>query len=53
MNSSNDKLVGVKLYMVMVGMLVTGTLNTILTKWQNGEVGVPDVVLFGPGKEKG
>lgn len=53
MNSSNDKLVGPKLYMIMAGMLITGSMNTIFTKWQNSEIGVPYVVLFGPGKEKG
>lgn len=39
--------------MIMAGMLITGSMNTIFTKWQNSEVGVPDVVLFGPGKEAG
>lgn len=50
MNNNNEKLVGVKLYMIMVGMLIAGTLNTLLTKWQNNEVGVPDKMLFGEGK---
>jgi len=33
MNNNNEKLVGFKLYMIMVGMLIAGTLNTLLTKW--------------------
>jgi drug/metabolite transporter (DMT)-like permease len=33
--------------MIMVGMLIAGTLNTLLTKWQNNEVGLPEFVLFG------
>lgn len=40
MNNDQDKLVGTKLYLVMVGMLIAGTANTLLTKWQNGEIGV-------------
>ena len=32
---SQDKLVGISLYGVMLGMLVTGTANTILMKTQN------------------
>ena len=50
MNQNNEKLVGFPLYMIMVGMLIAGTLNTLLTKWQNNEVGVPDKMLFGVGK---
>jgi hypothetical protein len=51
MNKSEEKLTGVKLYMIMVGMLIAGTLNTLLTKWQNNEIGVKEYVLFG--REKG
>jgi hypothetical protein len=29
------KLSGAPLYLVMLGMLITGTANTILIKWQN------------------
>jgi len=38
--------------MIMVGMLIAGTLNTLLTKWQNNEIGLPETVLFGPEKGK-
>lgn len=31
--NNNEKLVGMRLYLVMIGMLLTGTANTILTKW--------------------
>ena len=41
------KLVGVKLYMVMLGMLIAGTANTILTKWQNCLPGVPGIAYDG------
>jgi hypothetical protein len=34
------KLVGPKLYAIMAGMLLAGTANTLLTKWQNQSVGV-------------
>jgi hypothetical protein len=37
---NDEKLVGAKLYAIMVGMLICGTANTLLTKWQNGQVGV-------------
>ena len=53
MNKSEEKVVGVRLYMIMVGMLLAGTLNTLLTKWQNNEIGVKEIVLFNPGKDKG
>jgi len=33
MNNNSDKLVGMRLYLIMLGMLLTGTANTILTKW--------------------
>jgi len=36
---SEEKLVGMRLYMVMLGMFLTGTAGTILTKWQNSMVG--------------
>jgi hypothetical protein len=38
MNNS-QKLVGAKLYAIMAGMLIAGTANTLLTKWQNGQIG--------------
>lgn len=41
MNNQSEKLVGFKLYMVMLGMLLAGSANTILTKWQNCLPGVP------------
>jgi len=34
--NNNQKLVGAKLYAIMLGMLLAGTANTLLTKWQNG-----------------
>ena len=52
MNKSDEKLTGIKLYSIMVGMLIAGTLNTLLTKWQNNEVGVKKFVEFGPDKDK-
>lgn len=30
-----EKLIGLRLYMVMLGMLISGTANTILMKVQN------------------
>lgn len=51
MNNNNEKLVGFKLYMIMVGMLIAGTLNTLLTKWQN-QVEVPGFIQWGDDKGK-
>lgn len=33
MHNQPSKLIGFPLYMVMLGMLIAGTANTILTKW--------------------
>ena len=38
--NNTAKLVGGKLYAIMVAMLIAGTANTLLTKWQNNEVGL-------------
>ena len=51
MNNNEGKLVGLKLYMIMLGMLLAGTANTILTKWQNSLVGVDEPVGWGPHPE--
>lgn len=48
MNSNQKKLVGLKLYLVMLGMLLAGTLNTILMKFQNKTGGVDDVPFNHP-----
>lgn len=49
MNKTKDgKLVGLPLYLLMLGMLLAGTANTVLTKWQNSLVGVREFMLFGP-----
>jgi hypothetical protein len=37
-----DKIVGIRLYMIMLGMLLTGTSNTILMKIQNLTEGAHD-----------
>jgi hypothetical protein len=37
---NNDKLVGAPLYMVMLGMLISGSANTILMKVQNNTDGL-------------
>jgi drug/metabolite transporter (DMT)-like permease len=50
MNNS-EKLVGMRLYLVMLGMLLTGTANTILTKWQNGMVGLTSPPAWDAPKE--
>jgi len=47
MNKNSEKLTGIKLYGIMIGMLLAGTLNTLLTKWQNDSVGVPNHMQFG------
>jgi hypothetical protein len=43
MKNASKKLVGAPLYLVMLGMLIAGTANTVLTKWQNCEKGVPGI----------
>lgn len=48
--NNNQKLVGAKLYAIMLGMLLAGTANTLLTKWQNGQVGLKLPVGCIPGK---
>lgn len=40
---SRDKLTGIRLYMIMLGMLISGTANTILMKLQNQTPGVDQV----------
>ena len=40
MASDQNKLVGLKLYMIMLGMLLAGTGNTILMKIQNLSYGL-------------
>ena len=47
MSDTQEKVVGVRLYMIMLGMLLAGTANTILTKWQNNLEGEPGKVDFG------
>ncbi len=42
MDNNNAKLVGLALYMVMVGMLLSGSANTILMKVQNNTKGLND-----------
>ena len=39
---NNDRLVGLPLYMVMLGMLISGSANTILMKVQNNTNGLDD-----------
>jgi cytochrome b561 len=50
MNNVAAKLTGMRLYSIMFGMLIAGTANTILTKWQNSLVGVKLPPPFGPGE---
>lgn len=50
MNNVAAKLTGMRLYSVMLGMLIAGTANTILTKWQNSLVGLPLPPPFGEHK---
>lgn len=40
MSSKHEKLVGLALYGVMLGMLISGSANTILMKVQNNTVGL-------------
>ena len=39
---------GFKLYMIMLGMLLAGSANTILTKWQNCLPGVEEYIKGKP-----
>jgi len=40
--SSQEKLTGVPLYMIMLGMLVAGTCNTVFLKLQDSATGLVD-----------
>ena len=37
---NNEKVEGIRLYLVMIAMLLSGTACTIIIKWQNSMVGV-------------
>lgn len=43
MNNPQKKLIGLPLYLIMLGMLIAGTANTVLTKWQNCLKGIPGI----------
>ena len=45
---SQAKLTGLRLYMIMLGMLISGTANTILMKLQNQTPGVDGVIFNHP-----
>jgi len=44
----NKKLVGLPLYLVMLGMLLSGSANTILMKVQNNTKGLDDIPFNHP-----
>ena len=48
MRSSSEKLTGIRLYMLMVGMLLSGTSNTILMKIQNLTPGLDGIQFNHP-----